>query len=217
MAERIIPVPTVADFALDGSGDEAGWGDSPWLDMARVNGASAFGTRCRLARSTTGFYLAVDCEDTRLDTTGTKDGDDLFNGDVVELFLQPDPAVQLYLEYELSPLGCDLLLIVPRRQGRFHGWLGWKAAGKREVRRAVRIRGGAQAPGATVSGWSATCFVPWTLFACFADMPVAPGTVWRGNVYRIDAAGGAHSHWALHPETGFNFHNVEGFGGFRLG
>src|ERR1043165_1207680 len=143
-------VPLVADFALTGDGAAEPWRAVPWNDLAHVGGPQTYRTRCKQARSATGLYLLVDCEDQRLDCTLASDGADLFTEDVIEWFLQPDPAVPLYVEYELSPLGFHLVLLVPNHRGAFHGWTGWKVEDRCAVRRAVAVRGGEARPGAAI-------------------------------------------------------------------
>ena len=217
MDPTAVTIPHGDDFELTGDGAAAAWQAIPWLDLERVGGPAPYRTRCKQLRSATGLYLLVDCEDRRLDNTMQADGLDLFTEDVVEWFLQPDPAVPLYIEYELSPLGHHLVLLVPNAGKGFHGWTGWKVEGKRAVRRATAVRGGERAPGAAVTGWSAECFLPWSLFRGLGNIPLADGGTWRGNVYRIDYVGGKPTHWALFPATGNDFHKAAGFGTLRGG
>lgn len=207
-------LPMIADFLLSGDGSAAAWSTIPWHDLARVEGSDSYRTRCKQARSATGLYLLVDCQDERLDCTHREDGADLFTEDVVEWFLQPDPSIPVYVEYEISPLGRHLVLIVINNGTAFHGWTGWKVDGKRAIRRAVSTRGGPCEPGAQVSGWSVEAFLPWTLFQGFANVP--PQREWRGNVYRIDQSKGRCSKWALAPETGGGFHRMDGFATLRF-
>jgi hypothetical protein len=207
-ARQNFPIPTIADFVLDGAGGTAAWSEVPWHDLALVAGTSQHHTRCKLARSATGLYLLVDAQDDRIDCTKTRDGEDLFTEDVVEWFLQPDPAVPVYIEYEISPLGHHLVLIVPNNGRVFHGWQGWKMDRDRTIRRAVQVRNGECRPGASVTGWSVEVFLPWELFRGFANVPAA--APWRGNVCRIDR----DSKWALEPAVGGQFHAADRFPSF---
>lgn len=203
-------IADVRDFTLTGDGSSAGWRDAPWHDLTRVSGDAPYRTRCKLARSATGLYLLADVEDQVLDCTFTSDGEDLFTEDVIEWFLQPDPAMPLYVEYEISPLGNHLVLIVPNDGERFHGWTGWKMDGMRTIRRAVQVRGGERRPGARVTGWSIEAFLPWDLFRGFANTP--PRGPWHGNVYRIDRG----AKWALGAATGGRFHDFARFPAFTF-
>jgi hypothetical protein len=203
-----LPITEIPDLVLDGSGNAPMWSAVPWFELTRVAGDAGYRTRCKLGRSVQGLYLLADAEDARIDCTKQADGEDLFTEDVIEWFLQPDPAVPVYIEYEISPLGHHLVLIVPNAGRGFHGWQGWKMDGSRAIRRAVQVRGGPQAPGAAVQGWSLEVFLPWDLFRGFANVP--PTGPWRGNVYRIDR----DSTWALAPAVGSQFHDAQGFATF---
>ena len=216
-----VPIVRVDDFALDGSGASAAWKRAEWLDLAHLRGAMTYRTRAKLAWSQTGIYALFDCDDKRLSCTNHRDGEDLYDEDVVEIFLQPDERVPLYLEYELSPLGSELLLLVPNRHGRFRGWSPWKYEdvddkGEPMVRRAHRataVRGGVRAPGAAVTGWSAEMYLPYALFTGLADTPPKTGDRWRLNLYRIDYDAGAESPslWNLSAVSGATFHDPERF------
>jgi hypothetical protein len=201
-------IPLANDFELDGSGGAAAWSAVPFIDLTLVGGASRHRTRCKQLRSATGLYLLVDAEDDRIDCTKTSDGEDLFTEDVVEWFLQPDPGTPVYIEYEISPLGHHLVLIVPNNGRSFHGWQGWKMDRDRTIRRAVQVRGGECRPGAAVTGWSVEVFLPWDLFRGFANVP--PASSWRGNVYRIDR----DAKWALDPAVRGEFHDMANFAEF---
>ena len=120
------------------------------------------------------------------------------------------PATPVYIEYEISPLGHHLVLIVPNNGLVFHGWQGWKMDRDRTIRRAVQVRGGERLPGATVTGWSVEVFLPWDLFRGFANVP--PTAPWHGNVYRIDR----DVKWALGSAVGGHFHDLVNFAEFRL-
>ena len=49
----------------------------------------------------------------------TADNLDIYNEDVVEVFLWTDESTPLYFEYELSPLNYELPIIVPNNEGDF--------------------------------------------------------------------------------------------------
>ena len=47
---------------------------------------------------------------------------DLYNEDVVEVFLWPDESFPVYFEYEVSPLNYELPIIIPKLQRKIF-WL----------------------------------------------------------------------------------------------
>lgn len=205
-------VKHVSDFAVTGAGDDPSWNGTEWLTMPKVNGVSEYGARTKVLYSDTGLYFLVDNEDRRLTCSALGDFDDLYAEDVVEVFLWPEEAHPAYFEYEISPLNAELPILVTNSQGTFHGWLPWHYQGARRTRHAVRVYGGAQQPMASVQGWCTEFFLPFALFAGLGNMPPAPGSSWRANIYRIDYDGGQAAQWAWCPDTGSNFHDYRQFG-----
>jgi hypothetical protein len=208
-------LPHVADFELTGDGGAPAWNAASWIELVPIDGGGeSYRTRAKLLWSERGIYVLVDNEDRKLSNTALGDNDDLFKEDVVEAFFWPDETQRLYFEYELSPLGAELPLLVPNDGQDFLGWLPWRYFGDRRPRRAVKVRGGEQQPGAAVSGWSAEFSIPFALLRALQNCPPQPGTRWRGNVYRIDYDGGRQALYAWSPRVGHSFHNFQEFGTF---
>ena len=210
-------VARTPDFELTGSGTAPEWDAAEWLPLTPVEGAAPYTTRAKALWSATGLYFLFDCPDHRLTCSMADDFDDIYNEDVVEVFLWPDEGQVLYFEYEISPLGVELPILVPNREGVFMGWRPWHYEGERRVRRATAVRGGGKAPMAEVEGWTAECFIPFALFKGLGNVPPRPGVRWRANLYRIDYDELPATHWAWSPASGANFHNVRGFGTLLFG
>lgn len=209
--------PRVEDFAVTGRGDATAWQWTAWLPLQRISGSLPYTTRAKLLYSATGLYVLMDCADERLTCTGLPDMDDLYREDVVEFFIWPDKRHPLYLEYEISPLDAELVILVPNRKSRFMGWLPWHYEGDRMTRHATSVRGGACRPDAAVSGWMAEFFIPFSLFVGIADTPPKPGDTWRMNAYRIDYDTDKETQWAWCPATGEDFHDYRHFGIVEFG
>jgi hypothetical protein len=207
-----LTVPSVADFELTGSGFASAWTQAEWQTLARVGGEGGYATRAKVVGSTTGLYFLVDCEDQRLQCTLQSHFADLYREDVIEVFLWPDESQNLYFEYEISPLGYELPILVPNSKGSFHGWLPWHYEGPRKVRFATAVRGGEKKPLAPVTGWSVEFFIPFALFQGLGNPVPKPGMQWRANIYRIDYDTGKPTQWAWCPDTGTNFHGFRQFG-----
>jgi hypothetical protein len=118
----------------------------------------------------------------------------------------------VYLEYELSPLGVELPLLVSNSGGAFMGWSPWQYTGDRRIRRATAVRGGTKAPGAAVIGWSAEFFIPFRLLTGLRNVPPAPGTQWRANFYRIDYDKSEQTLFAWATGINNSFHDLRQFG-----
>ena len=139
------------------------------------------------------------------------DNMNLWEEDVVEVFLWPDESFPVYFEYELSPHNFELPIIVPNKNGSFLGWLPWHYDGERRIQHAVSITGGSIGS-ASISGWFAEFFIPYKLLAPLIGMPPVSGTRWRANMYRIDYDNGQVPFaWQKTTDT---FHEYKKFGVF---
>lgn len=212
-----LTVLKTSDFAVTGDGRAAAWATAPWVPLARVGtGKATYATRAKVLYSDTGLYFLTDSEDRRLTCTLTEDFANIFTEDVIEVFLWPDEAQPLYLEYEISPLNVELPILVPNHGGTFFGWRPWHYEGPRLTRRATAAQGGPKASMATVTGWSAEFFLPFALFTGLGNTPPRSGNRWRANIYRIDYDETPASQWAWCPDTGGQFHDFGHFGTFRF-
>jgi len=148
-------IQRVKDFEVTGDGKAPAWAACPWHDMTRVgDGKAKYATRVKIAYSDTGLYFLVACEDKKLTCRLTEDNTQLYTEDVVEVFIQPDTTQRTYLEYEISPLGYELPIMVPNNgQSVFFGWLPWQYSGQRVIRHATTVQGGPKASMASCTGW----------------------------------------------------------------
>jgi hypothetical protein len=205
------------DFKVSGTGKAKPWQKAEWLTIAPLKGeAPGYATRAKVLYSDTGLYVLFDCEDRKLVCTMTQDGDDLFKEDVVEVFLWPNPKHPVYYEYEISPLGYQLSLLIANNKGKFYGWQAWRDTGARAIRRATAVRGGRKKSKARVTGWSAEFFVPYALLIGLTNVPPKSGSVWRGNLYRIDYDSGKMEPFAWSKPSKPNFHQYQRFGYLRF-
>jgi hypothetical protein len=209
-------VKPVDDFELDGTGNASAWNAAEWLPLLPIKGIGTYQSRAKIVYSKLGIYCLFDCVDQLLTCTDLKDNDNLYNEDVVEAFFWPEESQHLYLEYELSPLGMELPLIIPNNGGEFFGWTPWHYTGDRRVRRATAIRGGEKSAGATVAGWSAEFFIPFALMPGFRNVPPKPGTIWRANFYRIDYDRNEQTLFAWSVGVQNTFHDFKQFGTLKF-
>lgn len=206
------------DFELTGDGSAREWDNAPWHNLQRVGGGkSGYATRFKILWSTKGIYFHFDMEDKVLTSTMTEDHSNLWEEDVIEVFLWPNDTQTLYFEYEISPLDVELVILVPNHEGRFLGWLPWNYKGDRRVRHATSAEGGPRSSGAKVTGWKTDFFFPFALFYGLGNCPPVAGTKWRANMYRIDHDEAPSSQWAWCPKTGGNFHDFRNFGTIVFG
>ncbi len=207
-----LAVKLVDDFEVTGTGDHAAWGQADWVTLRRRQaGGHPYDSRFKMVYSGRGIYLLFDAADRTLTATMQEDFMDLWNEDVFEAFFWTDERYPVYLEYQISPLNRELVILVPNFGGQFLGWQPWHYEGDRMTRKSTSTIGGPKESHASIERWRAEFFLPYTLFRPLQGVPPKPGTRWRANFYRMDYDGGSRTQWEWAP-VGENFHEFEKFG-----
>lgn len=195
-----------ADFEVSGEGDNAAWNMAKWIYLKSTT-HSALETKAKIMYSEKGLYVLFNNQDRKITATKTEDFSDLWNEDVVELFLQPVLDLPLYFEYEISPLNKHLFLLVPNHQGKFQGWKVWRAEASKPAKIVQKVRI------SPTNNWRAEIFIPYDLFKPLVNQHPTSGDVWQGNLYRIDYYEIEATYWSWKPVKG-SFHQPETFGLF---
>jgi len=201
------------DFEVTGDGSAEPWSQTEWIDIPqRIEKTDTYLTRAKVLYSETGIYFLFDCEDKVLTASMKEDNLDLWNEDVVEVFLWTEEDFPVYFEYEISPLNYELPIIVPNYKGDFFGWLPWHYEGDKRTRHATSTRGGPKEQNASIKAWMAEFFIPYKLLNPLPNVPPEPGAKWRANMYRIDYdQGPTHFSW---QKTSGSFHEYNKYGTF---
>jgi len=185
------------DFSISGTGSNSQWNKATWNKLIKLDpGGEEYPSRFRILYSEKGIYLFFEGKDKKITTKFEKDFDNLFEGDVFEVFFHPDPTIPLYLEYEINQLDNELVLIIPNLNGKMYGWIPWHYDRERKVVKKVSIEGGKMIKGGTLTSWSAELFFPYELFNPLSNVPPVSGTVWNANFYRLDYDSGKMVKWA---------------------
>ena len=205
-------VSATEDFAVTGSGESSAWRAAPWTQLnKRGEGGHDYETRVKMLYSKTGLYILMDGSDHRLTATLREDFLDLWKEDVFEFFLWTDERYPVYFEYEISPLGYELPILIPNFEGRFLGWRPWHYDNDRKTKKAVQAIGGPAQSGARIERWRAEIYVPYDLLRPLQNVPPRPGTKWRANFYRVDYDDGKTTSWDW-ARVGKSFHEYTKFG-----
>jgi predicted TIM-barrel fold metal-dependent hydrolase len=211
-AAKVMRVRQTKDFDVTGAGDAPAWEETAWTSLnLRSSDGHQYATHVKMLYSKTGLYVLMEAEDGMITATMKEDFLDLWNEDVFEFFLWPDEKYSVYFEYEISPLGFELPIIIPNFDGKFLGWRPWHYEGQRKTQKATTVTGGSKQPGAKITGWKAEVFVPYELLKPLQNVPPQPGTRWRANFYRVDYDQGKTTSWDW-ARVGPGFHEFEKFG-----
>jgi hypothetical protein len=168
-------------------------------------------SRVKVLYSDLGLYVLFDGADKQLSAKFREDFENLWTEDVFEFFVWPDEQDPVYFEYEISPLGYELPILVPNMRGKFLGWRPWNYDGERRIKKATSVRGGMKESGAMITGWQAEIFMPFELLKPLGNVPAKSGVVWRANFYRMDYDGGRALSWDW-SRVGPSFHEFQKFG-----
>ena len=211
-ATKTLRVKHTDDFKISGDGSAAAWKDVPWLTLEKRDAKGHdYDARVKMLYSKSGLYVLFSGTDKTVTAKLREDFLDLWNEDVFEFFLWPDERQSMYFEYEISPLGYELPILVPNVDGKFLGWRPWHYEGKRKIQKATTASGGKKESGAAIGGWTAEVFVPYELLEPLGNVPPKSGTRWRANFYRVDYDGGQETSWDW-ARVGPSFHEYMKFG-----
>lgn len=224
--KNILNVKSTTDFTVTGDGSAENWQNAGWNILLQHSAKSLknadwnispqlsgdknveYKTAFKILYSNKGVYCLFRCEDSVITATLKGDFLNLFEEDVVEVFLRPDSNLPVYFEYELSPLNFELPILILNNNEKIMGWQPWPYKGGRKTTHAVKIN--EENRGSKRITWTAEVFIPFTLLEPVNNVPPKKGTQWRANFYRIDYdRNPVYFGWQL---TRQSFHDPERFG-----
>ena len=104
-ASDTLQVLQTSDFKVNGKGSNAAWEKTPWVPLQNLSSEIApYSSQFKMLYSAKGIYVLMEGEDKKITTNYKKDFDDLYKGDVFEVFFHPNPKEPLYFEYEINAL-----------------------------------------------------------------------------------------------------------------
>lgn len=114
-ADKVLLVRQTEDFVISGRGDASAWMKANWerLHLRNADGHQ-YETRIKMLYSKSGLYVLMEAEDRTITAAMNEDFLDLWNEDVFEFFLWPDEQYPVYFEYEISSLGFELPILIPK-------------------------------------------------------------------------------------------------------
>jgi Carbohydrate-binding family 9 len=169
---------------VDGQLSERAWTDSAPITAFRNNrdgSPSKVQTEARILYDDRFIYFAFRAVDQNVWATMKRRDEHLWLEEVVEVFLQGNPAIPNYIELEVNPLGTmlDIYLLDTRKPLHYESWNSEK------LHWAVHVDG-------TVDGkegdreWTCEIALPLEDVATATHLPPQPGDRWRMNLYRVE-------------------------------
>jgi len=199
------------DFSLTGKGDNNEWAKTDWTYLTKLDSAGKiYATKFKILYSLKGIYVLFNGDDDKITTQFDKDFEDLFKGDVFEVFFHTDPKNPAYFEYEINQLNKELVLLLPNINGEVYGWIPWHYEKERSIKKVVNVVGGKNIANATITSWSAELFFPYDLFKPLGNVPPVSGAIWNANFYRLDYDSGKMIKFAWSPVKK-SFHELDKF------
>jgi hypothetical protein len=194
---------------IDGRLDEPAWRTAPLVGpfVRNADGApSPLVTEAWMLYDDEFLYIAFRLEDENIWATMTQRDDHLWHEEVVEVFIQPDPAHPAYVELEVNPLGTMLdIFLLDRRKPL--PYASWNSA---RLRWAVQVDGTVDGePGD--KGWTCEIALPHEDLPMAPHVPPRPGDRWRLNLYRVEKRP-APAALAWSPTRTNDFHLPDRFG-----
>jgi len=91
-------VKKVNEFEITGNGSNHEWGGVAWYPLAKLDSRRhAFLSQFKILYSQSGIYILFQGQDNKITTLEYEDMDKIWNRDVFEVFLHPDPQVSILL------------------------------------------------------------------------------------------------------------------------
>lgn len=205
-----INVPFSVDFPFKEGSISSVWKGLPAYPLQKLDedGREAV-TKFQITYSDKGIYVHFYGDEWKITTSAKADFEDLFKGDVYEVFFQPDASKPIYLEYEINANNNELVLLIPNYGGKFLGWTPWKYEGERRIIKNTWL---AENPNPAIPYiWHAEIFFPYQIFNPLIQGKPEKGTTWKGNFYRLDYDSGKMVKWAWSP-IAKSFHEYAKYG-----
>jgi hypothetical protein len=173
-----------SQIKIDGQLDERAWADTRLVGAFvnnRDGSPSKLTTEARILYDDKSIYFAFRAVDKNVWATMKRRDEHLWLEEVVEVFLQANPAIPNYIELEVNPLGTmlDIYLINTRKPLHYESWNSEK------LQWAVHVDGTVDGKGGDRE-WTCEVALPLEDIATAPHLPPQPEDRWRVNLYRVE-------------------------------
>ena len=217
------------EITIDGALTDAAWASANVIELLTTDTGEKprQPTEVRLLWNSEHLYVGFLCYDQDIwGTIHERDGD-IYNEEVVEVFLDPDGDLRTYIELEVSPLNTlfDAFVVNGKSHGQeMHVLRDWDSE---TLQHAVSVDGTAKtsppadrgaSPSLPDTSWSCEIAVPFKDLLTAPNIPPKAGDAWRMNLYRIDRgqteAEDEYTAWS--PTQKIDYHRPQHFGTLRF-
>ena len=169
---------------IDGKLAEKAWAEAQPVGAFvnnRDGSRTELQTEARILYDDRFIYFAFRVVDQNIWATMKKRDEHLWLEEVVEVFLEANPAIPNYIELEVNPLGTmlDIYLIDRRKPLHYESW------NSEHLKWAVQVEGSVDGKDGD-RGWTCEIALPFEDIATATHNPPQPGDRWRLNLYRVE-------------------------------
>jgi hypothetical protein len=201
-----------ADFEPDGDFSKPVWEKAAQIDLVdnRTGGEPKYKTGAKMLYSDNYLYAAFYCQDPKPFATLKNHDDDIWQEDVVEIFINPSSDKKLYFELQVNPLnaGYDAIVLNGSEHGFEKYMVPVKAWNLQEYKHGVKI---GREEGLD-QWWSAEMVIPFRELVTAPNVPPKEGDVWLANLYRFDVYDNDEIGFSWSPTMRETFHVPGVFG-----
>ena len=161
-------------IVVDGRLDDASWQGAAAIPLVWADSGAQprQPTTVRLLWDDHYLYVAFECQDDDIWGVTTERDKDIYNQEVVEVFVDDDCDDHSYIEIEVNPLNAVLDLFVLNRGGPIRGLWGWDSPG---LLTAVHVDGDPTRRGTADRSWTVELAIPMSDFMTAPHLPPEPG------------------------------------------
>lgn len=206
-------VKRCSEFRITGNGDNPEWDKTEWLTLTKLDPeGSDYNSKFKILSSELGIYVLFHGEDDKITTSDYKDMDKIWNGDVFEVFFQPDTQEPVYFEYEVNQFGKQLLLTISNSKNGV-SWIPFNEYNRNTYGtiNKVEIAGGPQELDGKITSWRAEVFISYKSLELLSQVPPKSGTLWNANFCRLDHDAGKMVKWSWTPTIESSLHELDKF------
>jgi len=171
---------------IDGKLDDEAWQQAPFTDafVQTMTGAKVDGlTQAKLVWDDQNLYVGFSTDDKDVASSFSKQDDQLWTQDAVELFIDADGDGKDYVEVQASPAGVLFDSFLPAHRQNQNDW-------QSGAKSATQVNGTLSKHGDEDRGFTTELLVPLAAAKGRSDkpLPLPPkvGQVWRMNLFRMD-------------------------------